>query len=414
MRIGFFYPLLFFQLLTAKLDSSLYPINAMMYEYKDIDTDKMEDVMKRFMLNIITAAISTTLFITFPTQACTDFKLTAKDGTLLITRSMEFGIDTNSSLRTSPEGRVFNTTSPNNKPGLTWKAKYGYVYLDGFGMDVSLDGMNTAGLTFEFLYLPGETTYQTLPAGKDSQALPYIYFGDWVLGNFKTIDEVKQALTNIYVVAVLVPSLGSAILPGHASIYDASGKGIVVEFYNNQINVYDNIGVMTNSPKYDWHVTNLRNYINLSPNNPSPIIANGIIYASTGQGSGMVGLPGDASPPSRFVKTATLVKNTFQAETATDVLNLAEHIINNVDLPNGLVRSTDNAGKVTSDITEWVVFKDVTHKIIYYRTYNDMSLRSVSFDQLDFTEKAPRLKMPLTGTPNVMDMNTKFKNSKAP
>lgn len=368
--------------------------------------------MKRFMLNIIATAISTSLFIAPQAHACTDFKLTAKDGTLLITRSMEFGTDVNSSLRTSPEGRVFTTTSPNSKPGLTWKAKYGYVYLDGFGMDVALDGMNTAGLTFEFLYLPGETTYQSLPAGKDNQALPYMYFGDWVLSNFKTIDEVKQALSNIYVVAIIVPALGDAILPGHVSIYDASGKGIVVEFYNNQINVSDNIGVMTNSPKYDWHVTNLRNYINLSPVNPSPIVANGIIFAATGQGSGMVGLPGDASPPSRFVKTATLVKSTFQTDATAGVLNLAEHIINNVDIPNGLVRSTDNTGKITSDITQWVVFKDITHKVIYYRTYNDMTLRSVSFDQLDFTEKAPRLKMPLVGTPTTVDMNTKFKNSK--
>lgn len=73
------------------------------------------------------------------------------------------------------------------------------------------------------------------------------------------------------------------MLPAHASIYDASGKGIVVEFYNEQINVYDNIGVMTNAPKYDWHVTNLRNYINLSPNNPPALTTKGMSFAATGQ-----------------------------------------------------------------------------------------------------------------------------------
>lgn len=340
-------------------------------------------------------------------HACTDFKLTAKDGTLLITRSMEFGQDLQSNLRSSPRGRVFTTTTANNKPGLTWTAKYGYVYVDGFNIDASFDGLNEAGLTFEYLYLPGETQYQTVPAGKESQALPYFLFGDWVLSNFKTIDEVKQALGQIYVGELLIPELGNAVLPAHASIYDASGKGIVVEFYNNKMNVFDNIGIMTNAPKYDWQVANLRNYINLSATNPDPIKQGGMIYTGTGQGTGAVGLPGDASPPSRFVKTAFMVANVYPAENAKDLLNLAEHIINNVDLPAGFVRATD-AGKTATDTTEWVVFKDITNKIIYYRTYHDMTLRAVSLDKMDFSANAPRLKMPLATSENIINMTDTF------
>src|SRR3989338_10012265 len=129
----------------------------------------------------ICTLIAATLFSITTNQslACTDFKLTAKDGTLLITRSMEFGQDLQSNLRSSPRGRVFTTTTPNNKPGLTWKAQYGYLYVDGFGIDASFDGMNEAGLTFEYLYLPGETQYQTIPEGKDNQVVPYSLFGDW-------------------------------------------------------------------------------------------------------------------------------------------------------------------------------------------------------------------------------------------
>ncbi len=202
-----------------------------------------------------------------PLQACTDFKLQAKDGTILITRSMEFAPDLKSNLRSSQRGRHFANII-DNKPGLSWKSLYGYLYVDGFGLDASFDGINEAGLTFEYLYLPNETQYQTVPKGKEQQAIPYMYFGDWVLSNFKTVDEVKQALNQVFVVSLIVPQLGNAVLPAHASIYDASGRGIVVEFYNNQINVSDNLGIMTNSPKYDWHVTNLRNYLNLSADNP--------------------------------------------------------------------------------------------------------------------------------------------------
>jgi choloylglycine hydrolase len=340
-------------------------------------------------------------------QACTDFKLTAKDGTILITRSMEFSTNLNSNLRSSLRDRTFNSTTTNNKPGLSWKAKYGYLYVDGFNVDASFDGMNETGLTFEYLYLPGETQYQNIPDGKDSQTLPYYSFGDWVLSNFKTIDEVKKALETIYVSTQKIPQLGDMVLPAHASIYDASGKGIVVEFYNNKINVYDNIGVMTNSPKYDWQVTNLNNYINLSPNNPKPIVVDGHAYTSTGQGGGAVGLPGDATPPSRFVKTSFMVSTVNPVNNADELINLAQHIINNVDLPAGFVRSTAN-GQAETDTTQWVVFKDITHKTFSYRTYNDMTVRSVSMDKVNFAKDAKPLKMPLVGPSHVVNVSEQF------
>lgn len=364
--------------------------------------------MKKWIISSLAFISFSMIFSSF---SCTDFKLKAKDGTIMITRSMEFGMEFNSNLRTMPRGKSFSTTLANNKQGLSWKNKYGYVYLDGLGQDISFDGMNETGLTFEYLYLPGETQYQEVPTDKESMALSYTQFGDWILGNFKTIAEVRHALQRIYVVQTLLSGLGNLVLPGHAAIYDRTGRGIVVEFYDNKINVYDNIGVMTNSPKYDWHVNNLRNYLNLSPNNPNPVIVNGMTYSVTGQGAGMVGLPGDVSPPSRFVKSAFLIKNVYPVNHANDLLNLAQHIINNVDIPAGLARSNDN-GKVSTDTTQWVVFKDVTHKILHYRTYNDMTIRSVELNKLNFSESAPRLIMPIVQQPFAMDMTEKFINSR--
>lgn len=345
-------------------------------------------------------------------QACTDFRLQAKDGSILITRSMEFAQDLKSNLRSSTRGRAFNSKAPNGKAGLSWISKYGYLYIDGFDVDASFDGINETGLTFEYLYLPGETRYQTIADGQESKALSYILFGDWILGNFKTIDEVLQALAQINVVEEILPQLGSAILPAHASIYDATGRGIVVEFYNNKINVYDNIGIMTNSPKYDWHITNLNNYINLSPNNPAAISKGNMTFAATGQGSGAVGLPGDASPPSRFVKIAFMLNNVFEVENAPELLNLAQHIINNVDLPKGYVRSVENTS-ISTDITQWVVFKDVTKKILYYRTYNDLMLHAIEMKDIDFKQNAPLLKMSLMSFTKPANMTEKFLNSVA-
>lgn len=342
--------------------------------------------------------------------ACTDFRVIAKDGTVLIARSMEYGVDMKSNLRSSPRGRSFSSVAPDGKSGLAWKAKYGYLFLDGFNVDVALDGMNEAGLSIENLYLPNFAGYQVVPAGHSNQALPYLNFADWVLGNFKTVAEVRQALANVYVFEQKVPGMGDRVLPLHFSITDATGKGIVVEYIAGQLHVYDHIGVMTNSPGYDWHLTNLTNYLRLTPVNPPAVITEGLTFSSNGQGFGMLGLPGDVSPPSRFIKIATLMHVAIPADNITSALNLAEHVINNVDIPLGLVREPSN-GSATNETTEWVVFKDLTHKVFYYRTYGDMSLRAVSLDKINFIENAPRLKMPVARAAQVEDVTGQFLRS---
>lgn len=362
----------------------------------------------------IAAAFITALSLSLTSNyanACTDFQITAKDKTLLITRSMEFAPLLNSNIRSSNRGREFTVATPGGQAGRTWKATYGYIFADGMNQDIAIDGMNEKGLAFEYLYLPGETVYQTIPAGKENLAIPYYLFGDWVLGNFKTVEEVKAALSDVYIFQQTLPNLGDAIFPLHAAIHDASGKGIVIEFVNGQMQIHDFIGVMTNSPTYEWQVDNLRNYLNLTPYNPTPITANGLTFSATGQGAGMVGLPGDISPPSRFVKMAFMLNNVYPASNVNDALNIAQHIINNVDIALGTVRAKDPNGKDSAELTQWVVFKDLTHKMFYYRTYNDMSLRVIVMEKVDFSDTAKRLKMPMSEAPYVMDVTSRLLNS---
>lgn len=345
-----------------------------------------------------------------PTMACTDFKLTARDGSTLVTRSMEFAIDLKSNLRTSVRGRQFNEFTPDGRPAASWKAQYGYVFLDGFNIDAAIDGMNEVGLSFEYLYLPGETQYQVIPAGHEAQALPYLRLGDWVLSNFKSVDEVQTALKSMVIFSQTLPGMGETIFPLHAAIYDASGKGIVIEFVNGKMMIFTNeVGVLTNSPTYDWQVTNLRNYMNLSPFTPQPIIVGDLVFAATGQGSGMKGLPGDMSPPSRFVKVNALKASVYPALNAADALNIAQHIMNNVDIPLGVVRAK-NKDKVANETTQWVVFKDLTNKVFYYRTYADTTLHAVMLAQVNFTN-GPRLKMPITDNQFIIDITEQFLSS---
>jgi choloylglycine hydrolase len=228
------------------------------------------------------------------------------------------------------------------------------------------------------------------------------------LGNFKTIYEVKLALANVFVYEQTLPATGNMIFPLHAAIHDATGKGIVVEFINGQMEIHNYIGVLTNSPSYSWHVTQLPQYANLSPYNPKPIIINGVSYTEAGQGAGMLGLPGDISPSSRFIKMAYMLQTVYQPLTAIDTVNLAQHIMNNVDIPAGIVREkTSNAD--TYETTEWTVFKDLTHKVMYFNTYQNLTLRSIDLKQIDFSENAPQLMMTMNSDPYIVDVTSQFK-----
>ncbi len=349
------------------------------------------------------------LCVSIKSIACTDFRLTAQDGTIVIARSLEFAQDLKSSLMTSPRGKKFSDTAPDGKPGMNWTAKYGYVFLDALDSGITVDGMNEQGLSVEALYLPNETQYQTVPDGKDNQAIAYFHLGDWILGNFKTVDEVKQALPTVYVFSQALPQFNNFVFPIHFAVYDNSGKGLVIEFINGKLTTYDNeVGVMTNSPAYSWHITNLRNYVNLTPAQPKPIIDNGIKFIATGQGAGMMGLPGDISPPSRFVKVSIMKNTVLAPNNANEAVNIAQHIINNVDIPLGFVREGQASDKASSELTQWVVFKDLTHKMFYYRTYGDLTLHAVDLTKLNLAENSPILKMPITSKQYVMDMTKQF------
>ena len=329
-------------------------------------------------------------------EACTDFRLISNDNKVMVTRTMEFALPLDSHVRSSPQGREF-------KYGLNWTSKLGYVYMDALGQDMAVDGMNEAGLSFEFLYLPGETEYQKAPAGAEVQSLPYIHLGDWVLSNFKTVDEVVEALKSIYVVEYTDASLDNRLFPLHASIFERSGKGIVVEFVGGKVNIHEHIGVFTNAPTYEWHVTNLRNYISMSPYSPAPIIANGVAYAATGQGQGMLGLPGDSSPPSRFVKIAVMAKTAVTPANAKELLQTSTHIINTVDIPLGSIRAKVD-GKDQLELTQWTVFKNLTDNVLYYRSYADSTLRSVSLHEVPLTPGSARINIPLSNEQPVVNM----------
>ncbi len=347
--------------------------------------------------------------------ACTNIAIKATDGSVVVGRTLEFGPSLKTQIMTSNRDRQFSNKAPNGKDSYSWKAKYGFVYMNYFGVNEPVDGINEKGLSIGLLYMPGYAKYADVPADP-SKAMPYYQFPDWILSSFSTVAEAKQAIPNmvVFTQAQTVQGQQPTVFPLHCVITDATGKSITVEWINGKVEVTDNpASILTNSPSFGWHLTNLKNYANLSPYSPSEIKIGKYTYNGLGQGAGSVGLPGDPTPPSRFVKTAFLAANATPVDNATDALVLVQHILNNVDLPKGYVRGPQNDKDAPMDITQWTVFKDLTNKVLYFKSYDYPTLRSIDLTKIDFSAKAPTLSLPITSpAPQSVDVTSTYLKSK--
>jgi choloylglycine hydrolase len=330
-----------------------------------------------------------------PSRACTEARLRAEDGAVVIGRSMEFAQALNSNIIVQPRGQESVSTLPDGKDGIKWTSKFGVMYLDGFGIDIAIDGMNEAGLSLGALFFPGEAQYQEM-SGRRSRMIANNDLPLYILQNFATVDEVKEALPKLTVVGIHTPALQNIVIPAHFSIYEPDGSGIIVEYTKDGLNIYDSVGIMTNSPAYPWHVTNLNNYVGLSNVNAEPVVVNGVSFAATGQGSGLNGIPGDPTPPARFVRAAAMAYLAAKPKDAGEAVNLAEHIMNTVDIPLGTVRDYSDKESF-GDYTQWVVVKDLADRVFYFRTYDNMSLRMVDMKKFDMSPGAGRFSMPVDG-----------------
>ena len=187
--------------------------------------------------------------------------------------------------------------------------------------------------------------------------------------------EVKDAIKSIRVCKGPEAVVGNLEL--HYAVHDMKGDSIVIEYVAGELHVYDNpLGVMTNSPTFDWHLTNLRNYVNLSAKDAKPLTVEGLKGSGFGLGTGMLGLPGDYTPPSRFVRMVALVESSLPVTGTDEGLNLAMTIINNIDIPIGSVRTVDGK-EVLYDRTQWSTVSDLAGKRFYFRTYNNKDWRRV-------------------------------------
>lgn len=201
----------------------------------------------------------------------------------------------------------------------------------------------------------------------------------WVLSQCETAEEAKKLLERTRVVAV---SFGKKfpLSPLHFMIADKRGHAIVIEPVREGLQIYDNpVGVLTNNPPFPFHLANLNNYMNLTAKPPLNRFSPEVPLQAYSRGMGAIGLPGDMSSASRFVRAAFVRANSVCGESEQESVAQFFHILGSVEQVRGSVHLENGA----YEITTYSCCCNLDKGIYYYRTYEDTTLRKVEMQGLN-------------------------------
>ena len=239
------------------------------------------------------------------------------------------------------------------------------------------DGCNEAGLGVAGLNFPHYASFEKEPVDDKFNLTPY-ELPLWLLGNFETVDEVKSELENIELVDIpFNDKVGVSTL--HWFISDKTGKSLVVEKTCEKLNVYDNpVGILTNSPGFDWHMINLNEYIGLKPEQPEDVKWSNADLHTIGIGAGTKGMPGGAGGVDRFIRLAYIRANTKEPENTELGISQFFHMLDYVAAPKGSVIEQEN-----EDYTLYSSCMDLEEGIYYYKSYKSYGINAVNMHNVD-------------------------------
>lgn len=250
------------------------------------------------------------------------------------------------------------------------------------GYPLYAEAVNEKGLGIAGLNFPGSAYYSPQEADGKANVSPFELVL-WVLGQCATVAQVKELLEKTHLIA-LPFSEDIPLATLHWHIADQEGS-IVLESTREGMKVYDNpVGVLTNNPTFDFQMMNLNQYLNLTPAEPENRFSQKIGLAPFGRGMGGLGLPGDFSPVSRFVKIAFLKLNSQCDGDEASAVSQFFHLLDAVAMPKGSVVLDD--GKC--ETTRYSCCVNASRGIFYYKTYDNSQLTAVDMyrENLDGTE----------------------------
>ena len=332
---------------------------------------------------------------------CTSIFTKTENGEYILSRTMDYSFPLDATPIYIPRKYQWKTTV--NEKQFT--CDYGFIgagRLLGDNYFVA-DGVNEHGLSVAELYLPGEAVYQDYEDSSKMNLAPHEVIL-WLLGNVKSINELRQIVTNINIVEAKAPML-NIVTPLHWIITDEQGECVVIEPTEKTLKIKENpVGVMTNTPLLEWHIENLRNYLNVRPKQFEPITIGDYVANPFSQGTGTLGLPGGFTPPERFVRAAFLKEFIAPAKTEEEGINNAYHILNTVKIPKGVVVTAAN----TEDYTLYTGSMVNNSRTYYFSSYENHQIGKLTLDDQLLTHTDPIVFNYQNKQEGFDDLNIKF------
>lgn len=316
---------------------------------------------------------------------CTSIRFTSDEHAMFWGRNYDWNVSYGETPLVMPKGYRLTRAF-----GDDYSSQYACV-----GMSIEYEGYplyfncgNDAGLAVGGLNFAGYASFEKEPVSGKTNVAAY-EIPAWIGATFATVDEVEEALRNVAIVGKSIsPSLGVAMLHWH--IADAK-RSIVVEYQEDGMHIYhDRVDVLTNQPPFSWHEENLRNYLCCNGNWPDDAEWRTQTLAPFGTSAAMHGIPGDASPTSRFVKAAFV--NAFHPQKSSEHDNVMRmfHTLGSVAFVEGIAKKADGSSEIT-------IFSDcfsTATNTYYFNTYDDPALRSYCLKDYADTNPSSLIKLP--------------------
>lgn len=238
------------------------------------------------------------------------------------------------------------------------------------------DAVNEKGIGMAGLNFVGNAAYQSVKPDRENVA--QFEFIPWVLSQCASMTEVRELLSRMN----LTGTPFSEQLPAaglHWIIADA-GDCITVESMADGLRIHDNpVGILTNNPPFETQMFQLSNYMSLSPKQPQNTFAPELSLGTYSRGMGTIGLPGDLSSASRFVRAAFVKANSISGDSEAESVSQFFHILGSVDQPRGCC----DVGEGKYEITLYTSCCNATRGIYYYTTYENHQITAVDMHRVE-------------------------------
>jgi choloylglycine hydrolase len=331
-------------------------------------------------------------------RACTALMITDKQGNAYNGRTLEYSSELPFEVVFFPAGTKANSVAPAGQAALSFETQYPVL---GVGaatglkseMDMLVEATNDQGLSLSVNEFPGCKS-PSYPEADTAKYLGANDLGLYMLGNFKTVAEVRRALesADLRIWLPELPIVGNLAAPFHYIFFDKTGAGIVVEYVDGKQNIHDNpVGVATNLPDFAWQLTNLNNYAFLSNVDKNSGQFGKLKVSAPDSGNALDSVPSNQTSPGRFVKAAYYAQYARKADSPEQAIITLAHVMNNFDRVRDISVDEGNffgdgpsSGSQSSEVTYWTAMNDKTQNLFFLRTIDAMN-----FSTFDIAKLAP-------------------------